>query len=68
MDIFFNVLEDPVSGQTSLKLVGPWWIYLATAGPLTLVVGVIWYIWRRFRLQHKQWLDLEAGIRKEKEA
>ena len=68
MDIFFKVLEDPVSGQTTLRLAGPWWIYPAVAGPLTLVVVVLWYIWRRFRLQRKQWLDLEAGMRKEKDA
>jgi hypothetical protein len=49
-------------------LVGPWWIYLAVAGPLTLVVVVLWFIWRRSRLQRKQWLDLEAGMRKEKDA
>lgn len=51
-----------------MRLAGPWWIYPAVAGPLTLVVVVLWYIWRRFRLQRKQWLDLEAGMRKEKDA
>jgi hypothetical protein len=67
MDIFFKVLEDPVSGQSSLKLAGPAWIYFAAAAPMTLVVGV-WFIWGRLRLQRKQWHDLEAGIGKEKEA
>jgi len=59
--VFFDVSEDSDSGQGSLKLSRHGWLYPATAVPLTVVVIVIWVIWRRFRLQRKR-RDIEAGM------
>ena len=57
MEVFFDASGD------SLKLSRQWWLYPATAIPLTTVVMAMWVIWRRFRLQRKcLWLDLEAGV------
>ena len=67
---FFDVWGDSGSGSGSrsglggLKMSPYWWLYPATAVPLTVVVIVIWILWRRFRLEQKsRWLpDIEAGM------
>ena len=61
---FFDVWGDSGSGLGGLKMSSYWWLYPATAVPLTVVVIVIWILWRRFRLEQKsRWLpDIEAGM------
>jgi len=61
---FFDVWGDSGSGLGGLKMSSYWWLYPATAFPLTVVVVVIWVLWRRFRLERKsKWLpDRESGM------
>jgi hypothetical protein len=40
-------------GQGGLKMSPYWWLYPATAVPLTALVVVIWMLWRRRRLERK---------------
>ncbi|KAK5652818.1 hypothetical protein OQA88_9484 [Cercophora sp. LCS_1] len=61
---FFDVWGDSGSGLGGLKMSSYWWLYPATAVPLTVVVIVIWILWRRSRLvrRSRRLPDLEAGM------
>lgn len=60
---FFDIWGDSGSGLGGLKMSSYWWLYPATAVPLTAVVIVIWILWGRFRLERKsrRLPDIEAG-------
>ncbi|KAK1758782.1 hypothetical protein QBC47DRAFT_409622 [Echria macrotheca] len=62
MDVFY-VSGDSGSNLGGLNVSSDWWLYPATAVPLTVVVIGIWILWRRTRLKRKsrRLPDIESG-------
>jgi hypothetical protein len=62
MDVF-KFWGDSGSDLDGLRMSSYWWVYPATAIPLTVVVVLIWHLWRQSRLERKSRSlpDLESG-------